>query len=339
MEVRLASVCALLCMIPAVVLARGHMDRKVNFGVNGHPLNNGSYAGSLEQQVADLKKLGLRTYRVNVNPSDPDKYQRLSQLIAIAEKAGIRILPTIIMKAQGYSDENIAHDDAREKTYALVKQFGTHVKVWELGNEYDLYCLQQGSSGASPGDYDTTRYDMVRALLTGMLQGLHEADPSARSMVNTAKSNQYPVDSGFLQRLIDDGVRFDIVSYHYYDQDGHVPTTNDGTRVSALQILHDGFHKPIWITEFDRSSSGPDIGPSADPKAQGQALTRGMREIAADAAEYDVANADIYELLNQPELLKQPGIKPNQAGFGILGPDGTLTAASRAVRAFLRSYR
>ena len=339
MKTRFTGICALLCLIPALVMAEGYSARKVDFGVNGHPLNDGSYAGSLEKQIAELKMLGLTTYRVNVNPAFADKYERLSQLIAIAKQQGIQILPTIVIKAKDYSDEHAAHDDAKSKTYSLVKQFAGNLAIWELGNEYDLYCLDKGSSGASPADYDTGKYNVVRGILRGMLEGLHEANPSASSIIETSKSDNYPVDSGFLQRLIEDGVRFDMIGYHYYDKDGHVPTTKGGTRTSALKILHDGFRKPIWITEFDKSSSGPNVGPSADSKAQGEALSRAMSEIAAEADRYDVVNADIYELLNQPEILTQPGVKPNQAQFGILGSDGELNNASRAVRDFLRSYR
>lgn len=339
MKTSLTSIFAALWLIPALVVADGYTARKVNFGVNGHPLNSGSYAGSLETQIAQLKMLGLTTYRVNVNPAYPDKYERLSQLVDIAKQEGIQILPTIIIKATDYSAENVARDDARAKTYSLVKEFATRLTVWELGNEFDLYCLNKGSSGASPADYDTERYNVVRGLLRGMLEGLHEAAPSSLSIIDTSKSDNFPVDSGFLQRLTEDGIRFDIAGYHYYDQDGHVPTTKVGTRVSALKILHDRFHRPIWITEFDRSSSGPTVGPSADAKAQGEALTRAMSEIATDSDKYDVANADIYELFDQPELLTQPGIKPNQAQFGIIGPDGALTDASRAVQSFLRSYQ
>jgi hypothetical protein len=39
-----------------------------------------------------------------------------------------------------------------------------------------------------------------------------------------------------------------------------------------LRVLHDEFHKPIWITQFDKSSSSPTVGPSSDPKQQGIVL-------------------------------------------------------------------
>ncbi len=68
------------------------------------------------------------------------------------------------------------------------------------------------------------------------------------------------------------------------------------------------------------------------------ALRAGMKEIAADAGEYAVIGADIYELLDEPELSNHPGVKPNQAQFGILDSRGAATEASRAVGEFLGAH-
>ena len=104
-----------------------------------------------------------------------------------------------------------------------------------------------------------------------------------------------------------------------------------------MQVLHDEFRKPIWITEFDKSSTSPTIGPNADPRAQGQALKVALNEIVAAAEENEIVGADIYELLDQPELLK-PNVQPCQAQFGILDSHGDPTYASEAVEDFLHRY-
>ena len=190
----------------------------------------------------------------------------------------------------------------------------------------------------APAAYDPEKYAIVRGLIKGMLAGLHEGSPSSRSIVQTSQDGRNP-DSGFLQKLIRDGVDFDITGFHYYSQDGHVQRAKDGR--SALQILHDQFHKPIWITEFGRQAYNRDAGPSTNPKEQGAALTAALHEIAADASKYDVIGADIYELLDQPDLLTRPEARFDAkkfANFGILDSEGRLTDASMAVQRFLRSY-
>jgi arabinogalactan endo-1,4-beta-galactosidase len=168
-----------------------------------------------------------------------------------------------------------------------------------------------------------------------MLAGLREASPSSRSIVETSQHTPTTLDSGFLERLIADGITYDITGYHYYSRDGQLPIV-DGKK--SLQILHNRFHRPIWITEFDQASISREVGPSSNPKAQGMALLSGMSEIAADAKRYDVVGADIYELLNEPQLLHSPGVNPCQAQFGILESDGRSTDASQAVQKFLRAY-
>ncbi len=326
-----------LTVAAATAVAQPESRREVDFGINGHPLNAESFEKMpLEQQIALLKTLGLSTYRVNINPANINKFARLSDLIALAERENIRILPVVVLPPKQYSDEDAAYNAARAATYGMAKQFETQIRVWELGNEYDLYCVKNGASGASPADYNAEKYSVVRGLIRGMLAGLRDVNPSLKSMVETSQHTPTSLDSGFLERLIGDGVTFDITAYHYYSRDGRLPTADDGK--PALKVLRDSFRKPIWITEFDQASISSNLGPDSDPKEQGKALTAAMNEIAADAHRYGVIGADIYELLDQPELLQSPSVKPNQAEFGILNAQGGFTDASRAVQDFLRHY-
>jgi hypothetical protein len=310
---------------------------EVDFGVNGHALVPGAYTEvSLEKQIALLHALGLRTYRVNINPSHTNKFARLSRLLVLARRNDIRILPNVILPPQQYSDESSAYNAARQAMAAMARQFGSSFGVWEIGNEYDLYCVKTGTDGASPVDYNTKRYDIVRGLIEGMLAGLRDASPAARSIVETTQRTPTALDSGFLERLTSDGVAFDIVGYHYYTHDGRVPVESGGG--DSLEVLHDEFLKPIWISEFDQAAQNRYTGPNADPAAQAAALRRAMREITAQAGKYEVISADIYELLDQPELLHEAGVNPSQAQMGIFDAHGGYTAAATAVGKFLRAH-
>ena len=213
-------------------------NSRVNFGVNGYPLNpKTGYHESLEQEITQLKTLGLRNFRVYVDPAKTDRFDRLSQLIILAQQEDIQILPVLVIKAKNYTSEDSAYNDARSLTHNLTKQFADRVSVWELGNEYDLYCVnQRAGAGMALSDYDTEKYNVVRGLIKGMLAGLHEGSPSSRSIIQTSQNGRNP-DSGFLQKLIQDGVNFDITGFHYYSKDGHVQIAKDGR--NALQILRD----------------------------------------------------------------------------------------------------
>ncbi|MGA8441345.1 MAG: cellulase family glycosylhydrolase [Candidatus Sulfotelmatobacter sp.] len=307
-------------------------NEQVVFGVNGHPLVAGSYSEPLERQISQLKALGLRAYRININPTNmmtPEKMDRLTQLIDLARRQDVRILPTIVIKADPSTIEDQAYSAAKSMTYQLAKRFDKTLHVWELGNEYDLYCVEPGANGMDPASYDTEKYNIVRALIRGMSDGLQEGSPTALHIVETSQNGKNP-DSGFLERLIRNGIKFDITSYHYYTQTGQFRIAENGE--NALEILHQEFHKPIWITEFDKAAHDG-AGPNA--VEQGEALETALSEIARDSRKYDIAEAYIYELLDQPELLS---VKPAQAEFGILKANGDPTAASIAVKTFLLAY-
>jgi len=317
--------------------AQTTLPGKVELGAAGHALVPGAYTKlSLERQITLLHALGLRTYRINVNPAHTNKFARLSHLLDLAQQSGIRILPVVILPPKQYSDEASAYRDAQRAVAVMARQFSGRISLWEIGNEYDLYCVKKRTDGSSTADYDSKRFKVVRGLIQGMLAGLHEGSPASRSIVETTQRDRTVLDTGFLKRLTNDGVAFDIVGYHFYSNSGRVPLAANGA--NALQALHVEFRKPIWITEFDKQASSPDIGPNADPAAQAVALTTALEEITAQADRYDVIGADVYELLDQPEILSQPGVKPAQAQFGIFAADGDYTAAATAVGTFVHTY-
>lgn len=333
----LAAAISTLAFPVSPVLAQTSPPRKVELGVTGHALVPGAYTQlPLERQIALLRALGLRTYRVNVDPAHTNKFARLSHLLDLAQQSGIRILPVVILPPKQYSDEASAYHDARQAVAVMARQFNGRIGTWEIGNEYDLYCVKKRTDGSSPADYDTKRFKVVRGLIRGMLAGLRDGSPDSRSIVETTQRNRTSLDSGFLRRLLNDGIAFDIVGYHFYSNTGRVPLAANGA--DSLQALHAEFHKPIWITEFDKQASGPDVGPNADPEAQAVALTTALNEITAQAERDDVIGADVYELLDQPEILSQPGVKPAQAEFGIFDAGGGYTAAATAVEVFVHAY-
>lgn len=331
-----AVISSLTLGMPAAV-AQTPLPGKVELGVGGHALVPGAYTKlPLERQIALLRALHLKTYRINVNPAHSNKFARLAHLLDLAQQNGIRLLPVVILPPQQFSDESSAYRDARHAVAAMARQFIGRVSIWEIGNEYDLYCVKKRMDGASTDDYDTRRFKIVRGLIQGMLAGLHDGSPQSRSIVETTQRNRTWLDTGFLKRLTNDGVSFDIVGYHFYSNSGRIPGSADGE--NSLQALHAEFHKPIWITEFDKAASGPDTGPNADPAAQAVVLTTALHEITALADRYDVIGADVYELLDQPEILSEPRVRPAQAQFGIFDANGGYTAAATAVETFVRAY-
>ena len=305
---------------------------RVIFGVNGHPLVKNTYEISFDSQISLLKGIGFKTYRVNVSPANPSQSQQLAALTQIAERNNIQILPVIAIKPDRFASEDEAYNVSKKLTFKLASQFVGHIPVWELGNELDRICINRETDGTSPSDYDTEKYNIIRGVLRGMLEGLHEASPSFQSMVDTSRIVPNYVNSGFLERLIQDGVNFDITGYHFYSHDGHIPAAKDGR--SALIPLY-SLHKPIWISEFDQAGYNMVEGPNSRPREQARILRLELEEISAKAAQYNIIGADIYELLDQPLSSVS---HPSMSQMGILTSNGESTDASIEVQKFLQAY-
>ena len=315
-----------------LVQANQTVPGRVVFGVNGHPLVKNTYELSFENQIFLLKRIGFKTYRVNVSPANSSQSQQLAALAQIAERNNIQILPVIAIKPDRFSSEDEAYNTSKKLTFKLASQFVGHIPVWELGNELDRICINRETEGTSPSDYDTEKYNIIRGVIRGMLDGLHEASPSFQSMVDTSRIVPNYVNSGFLERLIQDGINFDITGYHFYSHDGHIPSAKDGT--SALAALYN-LHKPIWISEFDQAGYNMVQGPNSQPREQARILRVELDEISAKAAQYNIIGADIYELLDQPLSSVS---HPSMSQMGILTSSGEATDASVEVQKFLQAY-
>ncbi len=231
-------------------------DKGFVLGLNGHALTQPVDTDiSLDEQIALLKKAHAVIYRTPL-PAKPN-WERFSHLVDVLAQNQIALLPVLLP----HLDYKTATPDTVEKEahdYALAcAQHGLgRVGYWELGNELDTFALHKKGdslpdgkvytynyfpSGWSRGDFDDHRYQFVLATLRGMNRGIREGDPAAKTIVNTAGW----VHAGFIQRLLDDHLDFDIIGWHWYSEDG------DFHRAGGMPLLDrlTAFHKPIWITE------------------------------------------------------------------------------------------
>jgi len=185
--------------------------------------------------------------------------------------------------------------------------------TWEAGNEMEFLAIRPGTTGESPGDYDTGRYNVVRSAISGMIDGINSADPNAQVAVGIAG-----IHFGFLERLAADGVRWDITSEHYFAYPGATDTAMGADQLFAR--LAD-FGRPIVMTEFNQQQGSYWV-----PSEQTATLLTMMDAIEALAPKYNIIGAYVYELLDQTQLTGE------QAHYGLANGDGALTAGGRAVQ-------
>lgn len=294
--------CALIVLATILpLLASFDARAELVWGVNGHPLV--SYPGaSFEQQLELLKDLGVTSYRIDVGEPDPSTLTRLRELVDQARRRGIDILPVLAFdkNLDGETEQSlyrIGYDRAR----AYASRFKNEIRVWELGNEQETYamirpceqrdnhdvysCTWGDAGGDSPLDYVAARYERLRGLLRGLIDGIHSVDPHLRAAVGSAGWWHW----GVLSRLHQDGIAWDITVWHWYASD---PERTRNT--NALQIIAQ-FDRPIWITELDEP-----YRPENWEQAQANGLRTTLAWFVKMAPHYDIEAIYIYELLDEP---------------------------------------
>ncbi len=265
------------------------------WGVNGHPFV--SYPGvSMETQLDTIRDLGLTSYRVDV--PDRSAGRALKYLVGEAKSRGITVLPVI---TPAYDLDKETPESLEKKAYdlafAVVSDLKGQIQVWELGNELENYaiiracetrddgtkypCTMGLAGGVSPLDYFGPRWAKVSAVLKGLTRGALAADPSIRRAVGTAGWGHI----GAFERMKADGISWEISVWHMYGEDPEW----------AFKKLAEYRH-PIWVTEFNNPN-----GSRKGEEEQAKGLEHAMSRLAELRSAYDVEEAHIYELMDEPQ--------------------------------------
>jgi hypothetical protein len=283
-------------------------DTGFRWGVNGHPIRAAYGTLSMAQQLDLMKDIGISSYRVDVYILD--QMDTLDQLVSQALPRGIEILP--MLQPELGSDEESSYDIGLGFGKAFAERFRSSIRFWELGNEWENW-VGVWLDGSRPSRYNTKRYNIVRGMIRGLLDGIHAGDPNSKGIVGNAGWCHY----GFQQRLLDDGVNFDITGVHWYSDQGSLLKAGCGNR-NILAILA-RWGKPIWLTEFN----------TREETEQDEWLVATMSEVQSVKATYRVERMHIYQLLDEPHL------SGHEATYGLAKADGTPKPAFHAVRKFI----
>jgi hypothetical protein len=264
------------------------------WGVNGHPFT--AYPGiEYDAQLDEIRDLGLTTYRVNI--SSLDQSDRLAKLLSLAKPRGIRILPVLTppVDLAGSPPETI-YSQAKAFAAYFVSRFKSEIKVWELGNELEVFaiikacemrddgtqynCAWGPAGGVWPLDYYGPRWAKSSAALKGLSDGTQTADPTALKAMGTAGWGHV----GAFARMKADGIEWDISVWHMYGEDPEW----------AFKAIAE-FGKPIWVTELNHPH-----GSQRGRLEQAQGLQRSMARLRELRGTYRVEAAQLYELLDEP---------------------------------------
>ena len=309
-------ICLAACVL-ACLPALGAIET----GVNGHPLSQEGYLQApLGAQLDLVKRLGARWYRADWGSDAPGRgVERAETLVREAARRGLQVLPVIFPPVDMARDSEASiRQAAREYARALAARFKGRIHVWELHNELDSYAMiRKGEKNARGevwqwGDadgrlaehFEEGRYARARAVLQGLADGIREGNPTARRLINSSGWLHF----GFIQRLVADGVPFEILGWHWYSEMGDITSA---AGVNALAKIT-AFGKPIWINEYNRrGGNGGDKGEAE----QAAALTAMTRTFAGLSAAYPIRALMAYELLDEPYF----GPDNPESHYGLVG--------------------
>lgn len=284
----------------------------LSWGINAHASFD---LVSAAEQLDLAKSIGMTSLRIDVYDASPTTIAWLSHILTEASHRGMTILPVIVPSAASGTSEAAAYAWGYNTASALASAFPG--MTWEVGNEMDMYAVKPGTTGQSTSDYNDAIYAIVRGSIKGMSEGIHQSDSTASVAVGIAGMH-----FGFLQRLANDAVQWDITSEHYYAPPGSTPHIDSGADFLFGSLAQ--FGKPIIMTEFNQQQ-----GYLLSQSEQVVTLVSMMNAIAALAPKYNIIGAYLYELLDEP------GLDPTEAHYGMANEIGILNATGLAIQEYL----
>jgi hypothetical protein len=244
------------------------------FGFAGHFW--GPYANTSGATVLDLvKQVGGSIYRVDLGTNT---YGLADQLVAAAPSRNIQLIG--ILFNGGEHDYNSSFNEAK----AFAQKYAGKIQYYQVSNERDIHSGAVAGDGVNPGDYNTAGYTVSREMIRGLIDGVKAGDPNAKTIVNFTWLHY-----GFIQRLVNDGVKFDIIGVDWYWED--IMKVRGNFDLTAY--IKNTFNKPLFVTEWNRweGSTG------GNETAQANYITQ---HVASMCNNPNISVATVYELLDEP---------------------------------------
>jgi hypothetical protein len=278
------------------------------WGINGHPLTQLAYYQNIDDQIAQIKDLKLKSYRFDI-PLDSNGYakkeQLLNQLLGKLKANQITPLPVLMQSGLKGLDNTTIYQKSYIQGQNFASRYGKYLSVVEVNNEADNKMMLPGDpSGKKKSDYSTEKSQRIISAIKGFIDGLKSTNSTIKVTLSVSYIHYY-----YLQLLKDNNVNYDIIGCHWYSNMGPIGAAKpDGDDV--LAEFKKRFNKPIWVTEFNYSKG--------TGKASFAKQSQYFMESIPDLISRGVTGVFIYELYDQPALKNKD---PNEANYGLVFKD------------------
>ncbi|MDB5011952.1 MAG: hypothetical protein JWQ25_154 [Daejeonella sp.] len=264
------------------------------FGINGHPTTKAYLGTTAKQQFDMLRNMGMNYYRLDFMTGGDGNISGVSSIMNPFFTQGnlgdVRILPCIYTR---FLDFNMTTENAYNTGKAIAggfaARYGQNFEYYELGNELDNKTIIYGKNGNIASEYDAAKMDIVAAYLKGMIAGVNENDPTAKTIINGGW-----IHFGYLQALQARNVNYDIIGWHWYSDMESVAANSVAKVTNIGESLNTMFNKPVWFTEINQKN-GTTTKTEEEQKLWLNTFVTKCRNTP------NVKGALVYELFDEPE--------------------------------------
>jgi Glycosyl hydrolase catalytic core len=305
-------------LILGIITITYSKTKKIQFGVNGHPLSSTSYDDiGISKQLDLLVELGVCCYRFGILQNVFDKSPgKVDLIVREATKRNIKLLPILIpdvkSRMEKYTPKKV-HAESEKFARSVVSRYKNKVHEWELDNELFAYALLRKGErsmngevwkwgtpeGSKMEEYENSRFQLTSSIIKGLYKGVKSADSKAVTLAGDGWLHY-----GYIDLLLKSGkLPFDKLSWHWYSEMGSI--TNVNGKLNLIDYLK-RYKKPIIITEINLRGGSM----NSKENEQSNYIKDHVKKIAQNS---NIEGIYIYELLDQPIL----GINNAESYYGL----------------------
>lgn len=309
---------------------------KTQIGINGHSM----FSSGIYRQISDealfayLKSRSIKNYRLSVilaNDTDPWSKTRFRSLVNLAKKYGVSLQPAILLP---YSwgdktdfgrypagDSTALYNQGYRRTLEFVSDFAADVKVWELQNEVNLQARDAAGNIMFGKGWKASEFSSQQimrnyaSLLKGMSDAIDRVNQTQtvklRRIVGTTSTM-----FGYIDFIKSQGVKVDILGYHYYERWGVDPYNYWGGVNPTYNLFQKlaSYGVPVHVNEINCAEIY-DAFVNVTGSSTMNRCAQNLESLLKTFTSQRVAN---IEMLSVYELLDQPNQTGPESRFGIL---------------------
>jgi len=300
------------------------------WGVNDHPTNTTDMVPIFQV----LQARGITQYRVDTNlTDDTNSYEvpMFQNMAALAKTYGITLKPILFTaftwgdRTDGgkypAGDSTALYLQGFFRTYNFVNALKNDINDWEMENELNLLVHDANGNplwgqGWTASEFNTPLMNDWASVLQGMSDAIDlinsESGLHLRRTLNTTSTM-----FGFLDFMASKNVKFEVISYHYYEYLGTNPHDYWGGVRPNFDLFQQlaSYNKPVVFNEVNAA----EIYESTYENEAGQPVTEtGFKSLDATLNYLNTQTAADIEYVGIYELLDEPSKQPPENRFGLM---------------------